>query len=176
MTDSVLAFDAMLRHLTAADSGAMRSGAPVHLADHIDAASCEVDRRVKDMAADPDATVGGQYPNVPPWLRLSLVSTWSGFIAGTVNTCQHAPMIDHPHRHSSRVAPKPDRLRAQRPPHLTKPVGDADRTCDQCGHICGGLPDDGIHPYSLSFGLLLHFFGLCANCMAEHHDATSTHA
>jgi hypothetical protein len=174
VTTTVLALDKMLRNLTDADRAEMRARAPVHLLDQLDAAAAQSERLFKGMGAAMKATVGGvDYANVPDWLRLSLVDTWARFIGGTIDTCQHAPRIDHPQPVVAAVW-RPGLIVCAHCIHLTKATGTADLTCDRCARVCAGLDHgEGIHSCSITFGPLLYFFGLCPGCMTEHSEATS---
>jgi len=171
MSAPVLALDKMMRSLTEKDRAALRALAPVHMVDQFDAAASHVERLFKGMGANMKATIGGiDFPNVPDWLRLTLVDTWAGFIEGTIDTCQHAPRIDRPEPVVSAVW-RPGLIVCAHCIHLTKATGASDLTCDRCGRVCAGLDHgEGIHPCSLTFGPLVYFFGLCPDCMTEHNE------
>jgi hypothetical protein len=167
-----LTFDTVMRTLTETDRQTLRKRVPVHVVDQFDAAASHADRIFEDTARQMNAKRGEcEYAKAPAWLRLSLAETWSAFTAGTVDTCQHAPSINRPEPVVAAVW-RPNLLACINCIHLTKATGAADLTCDRCRRVCAGLPDDGIHPCSLTFGPLIYFYGLCRGCMALHSEAT----
>ena len=173
MSAAAAALDKLLIRLTDADREQMRRHAPVHLVDQYDAAAAEVDQLIAGIGRDLDANPGWvEYGNVPQWLRLALVDTWHGFTTGRIDTCQHSPVIDRPEPVVAAVW-RPNLIVCAHCAYLTRAVGAADRQCDKCSRVCAGLPHDGIHPCSITFGPLLYFYGLCRRCMAEHTEATS---
>ena len=168
MSPAVIALDKLMRRLTDDERAEMRRTAPLHLVDQFDAAATQAERLLKDMGRDLGATLGGlDYAAVPDWLRLSLVDTWLAFIAGTADTCMHAPVVSRPEPVVAAVW-RPALIVCTACTHLTKVTGEADRTCDRCARVCTGLAGDRIHPCSLTFGPLLYMFGLCPGCMADH--------
>lgn len=168
-----LTFDAAMLTRTEADRQALRKRVPVHVVDQFDAAASHTDRIFADTAQRMNAKRGEcEYGKAPDWLRLSLARTWSAFTAGTIDTCQHAPSIHRPEPVVAAVW-RPNLLVCIACIHLTKAPGATDRVCDRCRRVCAGLPGDGIHPCSLTFGPLIYFYGLCRGCMALHSEATS---
>lgn len=173
MTVAAIALDKMMLRLTEADRAAMRRHTPVHLVDQFDAATDEVDRVIAGIGHDQHASLGEcTYADVPDWLRLALVQTWQGFITGSIDTCQHSPVIGRPEPVVAAVW-RPGLIVCAHCAYLTRAVGAADSTCDKCDRICAGMPDDGIHACSLGFGPLIFFYGLCRGCFAGHTEATS---
>jgi hypothetical protein len=167
VTAAAVALDKFLIQLTEADRARMRRSAPVDLVDQFDAATAETDQLMAGIGRAHDATLGGyDYAEVPTWLRLALVDTWHGFTTGTIDTCTHQPVVSRPEPVVAAVW-RPNLIACAACIHLTRAVGVVDRTCDECGRVCAGLPGDGIHPCSISFGPLLYFYGLCRGCFTE---------
>lgn len=123
------------------------------LLDQCDAAVSEV-RRAFEVS-------GGRYvapSELPHWLRLQVIDTLLAFLAGTATTCVHDPDAQHP-RPIFAAAWKPGLIICAACGHLLQTHGDADRTCDLCGHV-----GDAIWPVSLGLGPLSYFAGLCGDC------------
>ncbi len=77
----------------------------------------------------------------------------------------HSPTPQHPQPVFA-VAWRPGLIACALCPHLLH-VGmgtRAGRTCDLCGRVVDGLPDDPIYPMTLAFGLLLYRAGFCTAC------------
>jgi hypothetical protein len=173
MTVAAIALDKMMRRLTEADRAAMRKAAPAHLVDQFDAATDDVDQVIAGIGHDRGASLGEcTYADVPDWLRLALADTWQGFLAGSIDTCMHQPVVTRPQPIVAAVWHR-NLIVCAACAYLTRAVGAADKKCDCCGRVCAGLPGDGIHACSLGFGPLLFFYGLCVGCMADHNEATS---
>ena len=102
--------------------------------------------------------------DVPAWLRLGLLDTLIGWVDGRGRTCMHAP----DHRRPEPVfgaAWRPGLVVCSQCLHLLDVVGEADRTCDVCGYICGGDDvGDPIYVGTVWVGSLAFEFGTCGNC------------
>src|SRR4051794_40271824 len=101
------------------------------------------------------------YEAVDEWIRLSVIDTLLLWTHGNAKVCIHAP---------DPLRPQPVWTAAWRPglvvctgcTHLLKAVGDADKTCDCCGHVCAGTDfDDPIYPSTIWRGPLAYQFGTC---------------
>jgi hypothetical protein len=105
---------------------------------------------------------------LPEWLRLDLLTTWAAWSAGTGRTCMHSPHPDRPEPVSA-AAWRPGLVACARCVHLTvlPPGSTADRTCDACGHVVAGLPDEGISPGRLTFGPMVYGYGVCPECRPD---------
>jgi hypothetical protein len=106
---------------------------------------------------------------LPDWLRLDLLSTWSGWTSGTGRTCVHDPRPERPEPVFA-AAWRPGLIACQRCIHLTvlRPGSKADRTCDCCGHVVAGLDQgEGISPGRLTFGPIVFGYGLCSSCTPD---------
>jgi hypothetical protein len=103
---------------------------------------------------------------LPGWLRLDLLSTWTGWTTGTGKTCMHDPRPDRPEPVFA-AAWRPGLVVCRRCVYMTvlRPGSKADRTCDGCGHVVAGLDrGEGICPGRLTFGAVIFGYGLCEGC------------
>ena len=163
MTAPVLALDAFLTSLSVADIEAMRKAAPQHLLDQFDAATADVDKLVRFVGRGLDSTAAElAFRQIPEWVRLSVADTLLRFHRGTHDTCMHNPSPSRPEPIVA-AAWRPGLVTCVQCVHLFKMVGDPDRTCDHCGHVCAG-----IHSCTLSCGALIFSYGLCSGCLADH--------
>jgi hypothetical protein len=173
VTSPALALDEFLSRLTPTDREAMRNAAPVALLDQVEAAEAEVDQLVRIVGRFADSSFAElDYADVSEWVRLSVADTLLRFHRGTHDTCTHNPSPARPQPVLA-SAWRPGLVTCGRCTHLFKATGDADRTCDRCGRVCAGLPGDGIHSCTLTFGALGYFYGLCVDCMVDQTEATT---
>lgn len=119
---------------------------------------------------DADPADSGWLPaaQVPDWIRLAAYDTLARWFAGTIDTCRHNPVPDHPQPVSA-AAWKPGLIVCLACTHLLKcrPGSLEERTCDGCGHECTGPEnDDGIWPALTQAGVLLYEYGVCGDCKA----------
>ena len=173
MTAPAIALDELLNRLTDADWAAMRKAAPAHLLDQLDAAATEaMNATLTEMVTFHGAkeVTWARHRDVPEWIRLSVLDTACRFFAGRADTCMHQPVADHPEPVLA-AAWRPGLVTCVHCEHLFRLAGEADRRCDRCGHVCAGLPGDGIHACRLMFGPLVYSYGLCAGCKADFIEA-----
>lgn len=103
---------------------------------------------------------------VPPWVRLCVLETWSRWALGTADTCMHAPRIERAEPVSA-AAWRPGVVACGQCSHLlTLPRGSAaDRRCDGCGRVTAGPEHgDGIRPCVLKVATMLYLLGACERC------------
>ena len=116
------------------------------------------------------ATATGPPEQLPPsgvddWMRLGLLDTLLAWFAGTGNTCLHMPDPRRPEPVWS-CAWKPRLVVCNHCLHLLKTAGDADRTCDCCGHLCAGTDtDDPIYICTVLLSALTYQAGTCRDCL-----------
>jgi hypothetical protein len=102
--------------------------------------------------------------DVDEWLRLGLLDTLIGWIDGRGRTCMHAPDYRRPEPVFG-CAWRPGLVVCGQCLHLLDVVGEADRTCDVCGYICGGADaGDPIYVGTVWVGALAYEFGTCGDC------------
>lgn len=103
------------------------------------------------------ATAAGMRPlwNHEPswWLRCRLVDLTTRLSTGTLPTCGHLAI-------PASVALWDGVARCRGCMPSSRLIGDADRTCDRCGHLCRGV----IYPVVLALGAVVVSFGLCPAC------------
>ncbi len=108
---------------------------------------------------------------LPEWLRLDLLTTWTGWTAGTGRTCMHSPHPDRPEPVFA-AAWRPGLVACARCVHLTVLArgSRADRTCDRCGYVVAGIEHgEGIHPGRVTFGPIVFAYGTCPDCRPDDH-------
>jgi len=110
---------------------------------------------------------------ISDWMRLGCYDLLLLWVAGKATTCIHQPSMESP-APCLAAAWKPGLVVCHPCAMLLKVEGDADRTCDGCGRICQGLPDDGIYPVSMIIGGLCYHAGACESCHAALLPVTST--
>lgn len=106
-----------------------------------------------------------RWADIAPWVRLQVLDVWASWHEGTAETCPCWPV---PQRLELVVTALwrpgliacPDCART-----LLRARGEADRTCDLCGHVVAGL-DEGepIYPRTLAYGHMLVSWGECPGC------------
>lgn len=103
-------------------------------------------------------------PLSPAWLRLGALDAYLQWHRGQAKTCQH---VLNP------MSPMPVLTAAWKPgivacefcaPVLFKVWGDADKTCDGCGHICDVDNGDLIATTTVLLGSFGYQAGMCINC------------
>lgn len=102
------------------------------------------------------------------WVRLGMYDALAQWFFGRSKTCMHMPNPQFPQPVFA-AAWKPGIVVCGRPScmNLLVVTGVANKTCDGCGHICEGLPDDGITPVTSFVGSLGYQVGVCNDCHAE---------
>lgn len=97
--------------------------------------------------------VAGHEPSL--WLRARLADVATRWAAGDIDTCRHLRlgMVGV----AAMWAPR--RVVCGSCSPQLRLTGDADRTCDRCGHV--GVP---IHAEIVNLGPALVLFGLCPPC------------
>jgi hypothetical protein len=138
-------------------------------ADQIKAACDQVARALPIAAAlNPRTTYRqGVRTEYPSWVRLGMAEATLRFAARRGRTCMHAdPDRAEPWFACAWV---PDLVTCAQCLHLTEPLPGSvlSRTCDQCGYVCPGPPDDGIRTIYLSEGPLVFAFGVCRTCWLD---------
>lgn len=129
---------------------------------HVEAVSGWMEER---LPRGPEGFNPGEWAAMPLWVRLQLLDTWARWWQGSLTTCQHWPVPQHP---------QPVAAALWRPglvsclpcsSDLLRLAGDEDRTCDGCGRLTRG-PEvgDGIYPCGVTYGPLLMFWGACRDC------------
>lgn len=100
---------------------------------------------------------------VPGWLRLSALDAIASYLNGRAHTCPHLPRL-------------PVVAAAWRPgvavclqcmPVFHVADATVNATCDGCGHVCAGLPDDPITPGIAQVGQLVFLYGVCRDCQRD---------
>jgi hypothetical protein len=109
----------------------------------------------------------GARTEYPSWVRLQLAEVALRFSARRGRTCPHAD----PDRAEPwfACAWAPDLVTCSQCLHLAEPSAGSvlSRTCDQCGYVCPGPPDDGIRTIYLSEGPLIFALGVCRTCWLD---------
>jgi hypothetical protein len=102
---------------------------------------------------------------LPGWLRLALLDALATFMDGAADTCCHAPVPSSPQPVMA-AAWRPGLVVCMTCTHLLpqRRGSAADRTCDGCGRVCAGTPDDPIHPGLLALSILIFEYGVCNDC------------
>jgi hypothetical protein len=133
--------------------------------DQLDAAADEVRRtESENLGGKPIRSVD---PNtVGDWLRLGLYDTLLAWSKGEVQTCVHRPTMGSPEPCWA-VAWMPGKIACKKCVWQFTVTGDLDRTCDGCGRVVDGMPDDGITPVSIFAGSLCYEAGACLQCYAS---------
>ena len=146
----------------------VRETAPAHQRDQADAAVNDATARLLQVAQlVSDEPAQAIWPgDIPGWLRLSALDAFVGFLSGTASTCRHTPQASNPEPVYA-AAWKPGLITCSHCLHLFG-VGRgsaADRTCDSCGRICGGIQeDDPITPGMVQVSVVVLQFGTCGDC------------
>lgn len=174
MSQNPLQVDEYLSTMTEQERARLRERMGPHRLDQATAAVEEAKelavaitpRRTTDVLRQLD------YNEIPEWLRLNVAALMCEWTEGKATTCVHRPSPDV-------AAPvvgaawKPHTVVCDACVHLltvTDPV--VDNTCDGCGHLCKGMPDDGIRPVALTFGMLVYRYGLCTDCDKDSPQGT----
>lgn len=148
---------------------ALLDATPVAYRDQQAAATSETTGLTAALAKHLVATVEERNAlDVPDWIRLSALHTWARYNAGDLDTCRHNPNPVSPQ--PVFAAPwKPDLIVCAQCLHLLPPPRGsvADQTCDRCGLLCAGKPDDPIYPCGVQVGPMVWQFALCGGCRAD---------
>lgn len=165
---TTLALEQLLLHPELAKiADYVRAAMPTALRDQADAAATHAHAGLNVISeVIGGGVVGLPTAEVPDWLRLGTIDAFVAHCLGTAATCLHNP---DPMRPQPVVAAawKPGYVVCARCIHLLALPrgGKADRTCDVCGRVCGGIEvDDGIYPSTVQLGPLLYQFGVCREC------------
>jgi hypothetical protein len=107
---------------------------------------------------------------VPDWMRLGSLDTFLHWVAGEARVCMHAPDPRRPEPVFA-AAWKPGLVTCGRCAFLLKAVGDDDRRCDCCGHLCAGVDaGDPICTTTVWLGALAYQAGVCGDCHTDFAD------
>jgi hypothetical protein len=130
--------------------------------DQLDAAQADAVALV-ELALDASA---GWVPRteVDGWIRLTALDTLIAWIGGDGRTCMHDPDHRRPEPVFS-CAWKPRLVVCMQCTHLLEAVGDADKVCDRCGHVCEGVEaGDPIYGGAVCLGAMVYEYGTCGDC------------
>jgi hypothetical protein len=159
---AAIAFDEILSRLTPELLAEIRRAAPVGFADQLDAATRAGISAVERCEGKPVLAVPRLA--VPDWIRLGLLDTFLRWAAGSARVCMHNPDPRRPEPVFC-AAWKPGLVVCGRCTPMLRAIGDADKTCDCCGHVCGGVEsDDPIRTVTVWLGGLAYQAGMCADC------------
>lgn len=167
-TSQTLALDEFLARLTPEDVAAIRSRVGVARLDQHKAAERDA-LTVARLGVRGAREAWLPHAGVPEWLRLAFVDTLRAWLEGVGRTCMHNPS---PRRSEPLVAAAWRPGLVSCPPcsvYLLRLRGEADRTCDRCGRVVAGRPEDGegIRPCRVTFGPLVYMYGVCDDCATE---------
>lgn len=157
--------DGILSGLTPEELEQLRARIPAGYADQVEAARAEA---VQAMEYAENDRVGWVPPTeIDEWIRLGALDTLILWVDGRARTCMHSPDYRRPQPVFS-CAWRPGLVVCMGCLHLLNVAGEADKTCDRCGHICEGVDaDDGIYTGTVWLGALGFQFGTCAGCRLE---------
>lgn len=129
--------------------------APDPAADQFDAAARDA-REVMLRTAESsgrECTTGNE-----SWLKAKIASH---ILSGKTGHCPH---LDSP-APALMMLCRPDKLYCQACfPRSMVLTPEEEYTCDRCGHLCAGTPEDPINVNWAQIGPLLTCFGICDNC------------
>jgi len=161
--------DNALATLTPQMASQLRRFIPVDLADQIRASQ-------RHAVTTMEIATGEQIQyrstsTVAEWFRLGALDTLIRWINGTAKTCTHAPSPYRPEPVWS-CAWKPGLVVCSYCTPMLKAIGEADKICDGCGHLCEGVEhDDPIRTTTAWVGGLAYQAGTCHGCDIEGDDA-----
>jgi hypothetical protein len=142
----------------------LQSGATPGFRDQLKAAA-EEGRRMEEGALGKRARWVDRTA-LNDWVRLGMYDALCVWFSGKARTCMHQPTPESPEPVFS-AAWKPGLIVCARCTDLLVVTGDANMTCDGCGHLCQGMPDDGIKPVTTFVGALGYQVGVCTRCDDE---------
>lgn len=145
-----------------------RATVPVGYRDQLEAAS-------NKARESQEKTLGSTSEWVPrtdlvDWVRLGMYDALVQWFKGKASTCIHMPTPEFPEPVFA-AAWMPGVVVCGSCEHLLTVTGVADKTCDGCGHVCEGLPDDGITPVTTFVSSLGYQVGVCNACHKEMREA-----
>jgi hypothetical protein len=158
-------FDALLGlGLTPELVAAVRQHNPVGLTDQMNAAVRESMRLMEKANGGTKRVAPAEYGTVDEWVRLGVIDTLLRWSEGRADTCMHDPHLRRPQPVWS-AAWKPGLVVCTYCMHLLKAIGDADMTCDCCGHLCAGADSgDAVWTTTVWLGALAYSVGTCRGC------------
>ena len=168
---NALQLDGVLAALTEQQATALRSAVPPHERDQGVAARNEAVRLAEAMEGKPGQSRAVPGSAIPDWLRLGLLDVFSKWVAGKATVCLHNPVSARPEPVWA-AAWRPGVVTCSRCLDLFRQLGDADRTCDGCGHLCSGDAGDQIRVASITLGTLVYRAGVCNDCYADMGEMT----
>lgn len=132
--------------------------------DQVDAAAMEGRRNAEAVLGHEAVWV--PHEGIVEWVRLGMLDILLKWFDGTALTCIHRPSPNSPEPVWA-AAWKPGVIVCDRCTDMLAVTGVADSTCDGCGHVCQGLPHDGITPFATFIGCLGYQVGACDSCHAD---------
>jgi hypothetical protein len=148
-------------------AAAVEAHNPAGLTDQMVAAMHESMRLMEKANGGNEHVQAAEYETVDEWIRLGVIDTLLRWTDGRANTCMHNPRLERPQPVWS-AAWKPGLVVCTRCMHLLKAVGDADMTCDCCGHVCDGADaDDPVYTTTVWLGALAYMVGTCRGCRPQ---------
>jgi len=133
--------------------------------DQLEAATRDLKGRAEEVAGKPAYLVGTTDMN--DWLRLGMLDAFLTWALKKGDTCEHTPDMRYPQPVWA-AAWKPGLVVCELCTELLSVAGTpSDKTCDGCGHLCDGLPDDPVYPVSLLNGGFGYLAAACQDCYAD---------
>jgi hypothetical protein len=137
------------------------------LLDQSEAAAAAVDRGMRGAAAAMGHERLKMLPATqhPDWVRLGALNVLAVWAAGKARTCMHAPSPERPQPIVA-AAWRPGVIACADCRHLfrLREGSEVAKTCDGCGRVTQGPPDDPIRTDILAVGELMFMFGVCRDC------------
>lgn len=157
--------------------GQIEAEVPAWYKDQMGAASSDTEELTAWITKGKGQNCEVNFSDIDDWMRLGLLDTMAQWLNGKARTCIHDP---------NPMRPEPVLMAAWKPglvvcvscSPLLKIFGDADKTCDCCGHICAGPENnDSMRVMTLRNGAVIYQAGVCQGCRfkfdkGENHDST----
>jgi hypothetical protein len=132
--------------------------------DQLSAAARDMIGRAEYALGNPGFFVEGD--DMSGWLRLGLFDAFLGWANDKGQTCEHRPDVNFPQPVWA-AAWKPGLVVCALCTDLLTTDRVTDKTCDGCGHVCAGIPDDPIVAVSVLAGGFCYLAGACRDCFNE---------
>lgn len=165
---TAIELDDFLRSLSEDDWQALKARQPTAHKDQLETAARKARESEEKKLGHKSGWVARE--SLVDWVRLGMYDALAEWFFGRAVTCVHQPTPRFPQPMFA-AAWKPGLVVCERCVDLLAVTGVANKTCDGCGHVCEGPPDDGITPVTTFVGSLGYQVGVCERCHAEMREA-----
>lgn len=132
--------------------------------DQLSSATRDMKRRAEQALGNPGYLIDRD--DMSGWLRLGMLDAFLAWANDKGRTCGHRPDVRFPQPVWA-AAWRPGLVVCELCTDLLTIGPVTDKTCDGCGHVCAGMPDDPVVAVSVLAGGFCYLAGACQECYRD---------